>query len=526
MRRFILSSLSVLVLSAWPAIHGWKGAQMMNRLFVVIMAGFIAMSFACTAPPAADIEGASDALRAMEEEVWQYTIDQSIALRQKLGLPIEKLPEVSMEQAQRDADFADAMLEKLASISVDELSHEEWVTLELLRWQAQGTIGFLGFYWLDFPVTPYSSPLGGVQQVFMKYQFESKEDLDRYIALAEKFPKLMSEIQAKLKSQAEKGIRLPAEEIELVMPFVGAFKGDPPASLFNPAPERLSELDESLVGDFQTRLETVIKEQINPGVQQVVDLLSGDYRDEAPKAVGLHQYPQGEDYYRFLVRFHTTMDVSPEEVHQLGLDNIEKVSAKMKAVRDELGFKGTQTEFLEELREDPRFYAETPDEVGERLMSFVAKMEEKIPDNFSRLPKAPYGVRRLDPSLEAAMTFGYYQWPTVADPEGNYLYNGSKLGERPLINAQSLVYHELVPGHHFHIALQFENEDLSDWRRQSLHGAYTEGWAEYAANLGMELGLYDDPLQVRPLSHGDDALRSSGGGYRNELLRLGAHQGR
>jgi uncharacterized protein (DUF885 family) len=466
---------------------------MMNRIFVVIMVGFIALSFACTAPPVTETEGASDTLRAIEEEVWQYTIDKSIPIRLKLGLPIEKLPEVTMEEAQRDADFADSMLEKLGSITAEDLTHEEWITLELLRWQAKGTKEFLKYYWLGFPVTPYTSPLGGVQQVFSKYQFKSKEDLDHYIVLAEKVPQMMSEIRAKLEGQAEKGIRLPVEEIGLVVPFLGAFKGDPPASLFYPAPERLSELDESLVGAFQTRLEGVIKEQINPSVHQVVDLLSGEYKDKAPKAVGLQQYPQGEDFYRFLVKFYTTMDVSPEEVHQIGLDNIEKVSAKMKAIRDELGFEGTQREFLEKLRKDPRFYAKTPDEVGERLMSFVAKMEDKIPANFSRLPKASYGVRRLDPSLEASLTFGYYQWPTVADPEGNYLYNGSKLDERPLINAQGLVYHELVPGHHFHIALQFENEDLSEWRRQSLHGAFTEGWAEYAANLGIELGLYDDP---------------------------------
>ena len=466
---------------------------MMKKHLAIIAALLITMSFACAAPETTDTENAAELLRAVEEEVWQYTIDQSIPIRLKLGLPIERLPEFTLERAQKDADFAEAILQKLEPISAEALTHEEWITLELLRWQAEGTKEFVRFYWLGFPVTPYSSPLGAVQQVFSKYPFTSNGDLEHYVALAEQVPKLMSEIQAKLEGQAEKGIRLPVEEIGLVVPFLGAFKGEPPASLFYPAPDRLSDIEAPLVGDFQTRLEAIINDRINPAVQQVVESLSGEYKEQAPQAVGLHQYPQGKDYYRFLVRFHTTMEVSPEEIHQIGLDNMEKVSTKMKAVRDELGFEGSQREFLEKLRKDPRFYAKTPDEVGERLMSFVAKMEEEIPANFSRLPQAPYGVKRLDPSLEASMTFGYYQWPTVAEPQGNYLYNGSKLDERPLINAQGLVYHELVPGHHFHIALQFENEDLSEWRRQSLHGAFTEGWAEYAASLGMELGLYDDP---------------------------------
>ena len=466
---------------------------MMKKSPAVIIAVLVTMSFACAAPETTDTEEAADVLRAVEEEVWQDTVDQSIPIRLKLGLPIERLPEVTIERSQKDADFAETILKKLASISGEDLTHEEWLTLELLRWQAEGTKDFFRFYWLGFPVTPYSTPLGVVQQVFTKYPFETGEDLNHYIVLAEQVPGMMSEILAKLEGQGERGILLPVEEIGLVVPFLGAFKGDPPASLFYPSPDRLSNLDESLVGDFQTRLGSVIRERINPSVQQIVDLLSGEYKEQAPQAVGLHQYPQGEEYYRFLVRFHTTMEVSPEEIHQIGLDNIQKVSEKMKVVRNELGFEGTQKEFLEQLRGDPRFYAKTPDEVGERLMSFVAKMQEKIPANFSRLPKAPYGVKRLDPSLEASMTFGYYQWPTVAEPQGNYLYNGSKLDERPLINAQGLVYHELVPGHHFHIALQFENEDHSEWRRQSLHGAFTEGWAEYAASLGMELGLYDDP---------------------------------
>jgi uncharacterized protein (DUF885 family) len=414
----------------------------------------------------------------------------------KLGLPITELPDVSIEQARKDAQFSESILAKLETISVEELTHQEWLSLELLRWQAEMTVEALPYYWLNFPVTPYSSPLGSVRQVFTTYTFESRDDLDNYLSLLEQFPALVADMQAKLERQAEEGIRLPVEEIGLVVPFLKSFHTDSAKSPFYVEAKRLEGLDQTLVEEFQARLEETIRDGVNPAIEQTVVYVSEEYRERAPDRVGLHQYPEGKDYYRFLVRYHTTMDVTPEEIHQQGLDSFQEANVKMQAIRDQLGFDGTSQEFLQKLQTDPRFFAETPEEVGERLMSYMSRMESRIDELFLRTPKAPYGVKRLDPALEGSMTFGYYQWPTVNEPKGHYLYNGSKLDERSLVFAQGLVYHELIPGHHFHIALQFENEDISDFRRQSLHGAYTEGWGEYASWLGVDLGLYDDPYDL------------------------------
>ncbi len=127
-------------------------------------------------------------------------------------------------------------------------------------------------------------------------------------------------------------------------------------------------------------------------------------------------------------------------------------------------------------------------------MAAVRKLEPKIPEYFSRMPKAPYGVKRLDPALEGAMTFGYYQMPTPQSPEGDYMYNASRLPERSLLNAPALIAHELIPGHHFQLNLQRENTELPEWRRHLTDvTAYVEGWGEYSSALAGEMGLYDDP---------------------------------
>lgn len=165
----------------------------------------------------------------------------------------------------------------------------------------------------------------------------------------------------------------------------------------------------------------------------------------------------------------------------------------MSEIRRELGFAGTPREFLDTLRRDQRFYAKTPEEVAERLMAPMRIFEAKLPELFGRLPKAPYGVARLDPALEGSMTFGYYNPPTPTEPRGLYYFNGSKLDERPLIGAAALIYHELAPGHHFQIALQKENEALPALRRESWTTAFGEGWAEYASSLADELGIVTDP---------------------------------
>jgi uncharacterized protein (DUF885 family) len=145
------------------------------------------------------------------------------------------------------------------------------------------------------------------------------------------------------------------------------------------------------------------------------------------------------------------------------------------------------------LKNDPRFKPQKPEDIGDRLTYFHDLVKTKIDNYFSKKPKAPCGVKRLDAALEAAMTFGYYQEPTPLEPRGTYFYNASQLAERSLLDSAALILHELTPGHHFQIVLQDENQGLPAFRRENNHGAFSEGWAQYAAQLGLEMGIYENP---------------------------------
>jgi uncharacterized protein (DUF885 family) len=298
---------------------------------------------------------------------------------------------------------------------------------------------------------------------------------------------------ARTRGQAERGIRISKPELPAVIALHTAYR-DRREQLFTVAPGRLTGLDKAASAEFQEAVAERISKRIAPAFDRLISYLEGDYRAQAPEGVGVSGYPQGKDYYHYLVRLHTSLDLSPEEVFEYGQRRMQEIAAEMQAIRDSLDFKGSQAAFHEKLRSDPRFLAETPADVEERYRSHIRRIEPKVADYFAVKPRAAYGVRRLDLASEAGMTFGYYQPPTPANNIGEYRYNGSNLSQRSLVGAMGLIYHELIPGHHFHIALQNENEALPKVRRELIaFNAYNEGWAEYAASLAREMGLLEDP---------------------------------
>jgi uncharacterized protein (DUF885 family) len=193
------------------------------------------------------------------------------------------------------------------------------------------------------------------------------------------------------------------------------------------------------------------------------------------------------------VRWHSTTDVTPEELFRIGERELDSLGTQLDHVRLQIGFPGSRAEFQAALRTHPAYFAKTPDEVGQRLEAFAATMEPKLDSLFGRRPKAPYGVARLSPELEPVMTYGYYDPPVPHRNRGIYFYNGSKLSERNLGMAEGLTYHELAPGHHFQIALLRENDALPRLRRDAYFTAHGEGWGDYASMLGADAGLYQDP---------------------------------
>ncbi|MFQ6038676.1 MAG: DUF885 family protein [Candidatus Aminicenantales bacterium] len=443
-----------------------------------------------------DASQSSKILGQVSDAYWSRLLEDSLYLRLKKGLRIYKFPDVSYSYAQNQYGFVLSLLDQLDQVDPDDLTYEEFLSYEILNWDLSMLQKGFRFFWHYIPVTPYASPLTLVHRVFTTFAFQTQEDLDHYLKLLKLYAEFIHSLQEKMKVQMGKGILLPKEELALVNGFLRSFIQPPQKSLFFVPGKRLSHL-ESADGDaFQRKVAETIRTKVNPALRSLASFLDGDYKDMAPDDVGLWQYPDGKDYYRYLIRLHTTLDLAPEKIHEIGLDQVKAFSEKVDAIRKRLGFSGSLEEFRRFLKTDPRFALKSAKELGTRLEHFMELMRERIPEFFLSVPKTPYGVKRLSPELETSMTFGYYQPPTASNPTGTYLYNGRNLSNQAFLSAESLIYHELVPGHHFHIASQYENPTLPEFRKEALYSAFTEGWAEYAAWLAHEMGLYKDPYSL------------------------------
>jgi uncharacterized protein (DUF885 family) len=310
--------------------------------------------------------------------------------------------------------------------------------------------------------------------------------------LAADYRARVHEFGVHLADQAQAGIRLPRPALPGARGSLERSKVAAQALLM-PAPERLEALGSGGASRLRDRIAKV-SEEVTAAFDQVLTLLCDDYLAAAPAEVGHLQYDGGAANYARLIRLHTSSDRSAEEIHTIGLEQVAALAEQMASVRAQLGFTGAEAEFHAQLGADSRFYARTPQDVERTFMRHVAALEPHLGSLFSVLPQAPFGVARLAADLEPGMTYGYYQPPTPADPVGRYMYNGSSLDKRSLLTAGTLIFHELAPGHHFHLARQAENQALHPLRRQAVDfGAFNEGWAEYAAGLCHEVGLYADP---------------------------------
>jgi uncharacterized protein (DUF885 family) len=465
----------------------------------ILVLAVLSLPLLAAAKPAARPRTDSQALAAVLAEYDKLLLDREPAIRLQRGLDVTRFAEVSFEAAQRDARDLRALRERLARIDPKRLTHEEWLSREILDWQLATYAGGADHFWDFFQVTPYASPFRTpLHQVFTSFTFRTEKDRLRYLDLLRQYVRVVGQLRTNLEAQRAKGILLPKAEIDPVVGLIRSFVRPPEESLFWVSSERLQKFYPEGSAAFQKNVGKLIETQVNPALEALAAVPDAKaYRDTAPERAGLGQYPGGRQAYAYVVRLHTTLDtVTPEEIHQRGLQEVARLNGRLEDLRKKVGFDGDLAAFRKFLKTDPRFFAKTPEEVSQRLLTPVRRIEPRIKDFFGRVPKAPYGVARLEPELEGSMTYGYYRQPAPGRAEGDYMFNGSKLGERSMLSAATLIYHELIPGHHFQISLQLENESLPPFRKASYPTAFVEGWAMYSSGLAEEMGGYSDPYDL------------------------------
>lgn len=419
------------------------------------------------------------------------------------AIAFDRGPSGSPEQAKALADQATRALTRLHTIQTSQLTHTEWVAYGIAENQAKlDAENSADFFWLTSVITPYSSGLRTLTAPFAAAPLSTTAERDHYVAALTELPATMKAYQTRLEQQVAHGVALPIEELRLVIPFVRSLAVAPPKSGLSVAPARLSALPAAEQAAFIARVDDAITKAVNPSIEALAAYIDGPYRTHAVKNVGVAQYPNGPAYYRYLIHVHTGLDLTPQQIHDRGLAEVTRITGELEKLRVEAGFTGTLAEFKQYLRSDRRFYPTTSQEIGDKMMAAIHIIEPKMSQYFSMMPNAPYGVRRLAPELEPSMTYGIYSMPESAGASGYYNYNGLNPETRSITMVTAIVFHELLPGHHYQLNRLRERlqkgqpaggaptSGCSDCG--PMYTAYTEGWGEYSSDLAWEMGAYPD----------------------------------
>ena len=237
-----------------------------------------------------------------------------------------------------------------------------------------------------------------------------------------------------------------------------------------------------------------IKGSVLPAFQRLRDFLHKEYVPASFEQVGAWQVPNGDATYAYLADSMTTTTLTPSQIHEIGLREVDRIGAEMEKVKEQTGFKGSMQDFFKYLRTDPKFYAKDEDDLLEYTRSVAKTIDPLLVKLFRTFPRLPYGVVPVPKEIAAGMPAAY---ASGAAPDGSrpgfFYVNTYKPETRPKYEVTSLILHEAVPGHTFQGGIAIELKDIPKFRRYGGYSAYQEGWALYSESLGDELGVYDDP---------------------------------
>jgi prolyl oligopeptidase len=245
---------------------------------------------------------------------------------------------------------------------------------------------------------------------------------------------------------------------------------------------------------LQREAERILVADVYPAYRDLLKYLEQTYLGEARETIGQSAMPNGKKWYAYNARYHTTTDLTPKEIHEIGLAEVARIRGEMEKIIRDLGFDGSFTEFAEFLRTDPQFYFDTQEEFLAAYRAICKRADPELVRLFGRLPRLPYGVKPVPDYMDMSAPTAYYEPGSLAAGRpGAFFANTYDLATRPGWEMEVLSLHEAVPGHHLQIALAQELEGTHDLLKYNFYTAFVEGWGLYAESLGGEMGFYQSP---------------------------------
>ncbi|WP_369025248.1 DUF885 family protein [Qipengyuania sp. RANM35] len=401
--------------------------------------------------------------------------------------PGGKFWSVTPEANRQRAQFAKTMLAKLDSIDGGALTAEGKIDAAVFRHLLQTEVGDAKFREWEMP---FDSDNNFWSYLAARNGFTTVEEYDRYISRMRDLPRFFAENKANARAGLKRGFSVPRVTLEGRDASLAAYVVDDPEKspfwgAFKQMPERIPAAErERLLAEGRA----AISEAVTPAYRDFLAFFRDEYLPKTRTTLGASEFPDGKAYYEQQIREYTTLDLTAEQIHQIGLSEVARITAEMERVKGEAEFEGTLQEFVHFLRTDAQFVAKTPDELM-GVSAYVAKrVDGKIADYFGFLPRHRFTIRPVDPAIAPFYTAGRGGLDACQ-------MNTYDLPSRPLYNIPALTMHECIPGHSFQAGVALEQAEAPRFRRETYFSGFGEGWGLYTEYLGNEMGIYRTPYE-------------------------------
>ncbi|PHQ76215.1 MAG: DUF885 domain-containing protein [Shewanella sp.] len=440
--------------------------------------------------------GVSDLkLKSIIEADWliQLDSDPSLAFSEGDASAAGKLSDLSPANLASLNHRKQALLTILKALDRDTLSKEDKINAQILQGQLQNSVDLYRYKDHYLPITAESGFHAYIASI-AKARFATEQDYQHYIAKLANLPSYFAQQTYWLTQGLNSGITPPRVTLNGFEDSISAFMVPVEDSgYFKPFTHYPKHFTQAQKDDLTARGKKIIEQKVLPLYQQFYDFMTKEYIPGSRTDIASASLPDGAAFYENRVRYYTTLDMTSDEVHQLGLKEVKRIRAEMQTIIDDLDFEGSFADFLHFLRTDPQFYPKTAEELLKEAAFIAKKADAMLPKYFGKLPRTPYGIQAVPAEIAPKYTTGRYSGSSRDDEPGYYWVNTYALDKRPLYELEALTLHEAVPGHHLQISLNKELTNLPNFRRYSYISAFGEGWGLYSEYLGLEAGFYQDP---------------------------------
>lgn len=387
-----------------------------------------------------------------------------------------------------------ALQQQLQAVDLTRLSEQDKINHAILSYRLADEIDQYQFNAHLMPLTSESGFHTSLAFSFQRSALRQADDYQQYLQRLAAIPGYMAQQIALMQQGLDQGITQPAVVLAGFEQSISSYIALPEQSVFFQPLQRKSDLiSEQEWQSFRQQALGIIETAVNPAFQGFYDFMVQQYLPGARQDIAASTLPNGAAFYQNRLEHYTTLQMTPQQVHDIGLAEVARIRAEMQQVIDSLGFTGSFADFVQFLREDPQFYPQSADELLRYAAWLSKRADAQLPRFFKLLPRTPYGVVEVPAEIAPKYTTGRYSGAARDDQAGYYWVNTYALNRRPLYEMEALTLHEAVPGHHLQISLAREQGDLPGYRRTFYTSAFGEGWGLYAEYLGLEMGFYQDP---------------------------------